>query len=139
MNGVSKGVIMIWFETKCCKKEGFSGYQPLPHWCEWQRLSLGNLNSLAASLEVQKATKYMLYNTIQYNTIQYNAMQCNTIQYNTIQYNTIQYNTIQYNTIQYNTIQYNTIQYNCLFRAPIAKNKSYSKAQFTSSFQRFAV
>ena len=27
-------------------------------------------------------------------------------------------------------IQYNTIQYNCLFRAPIAKNKSYSKALY---------
>ena len=29
----------------------------------------------------------------------------------------------------YNTI-YDTIQYNCLFRAPIAKNKSYSKALY---------
>ena len=27
-------------------------------------------------------------------------------------------------------LKYNTIQYNCLFRAPIAKNKSYSKALY---------
>ena len=30
---------------------------------------------------------------------------------------------------EYSDIQYN-IQYNCLFRAPIAKNKSYSKALY---------